>query len=167
MILGEKGQSFIAIYKYMKAIGKTWLFNPERSVIESQFNNSKFLLYITDFGTGLYDTLENSVIEALLCGCMPVLHSKWCTAKYKGYPAQVGSLEASKSIVLNEDVYNACKRFMEDLNEPYTSCGTPEQYRADIEKLMNRSRNPKRQDGIREVIKMIRYGKHLRRIDWT
>lgn len=165
-VMSERGTSFMPVYQMLSEYFEDITRDPDREEIEIVFNNSKFLLYMTDFGSGVYETLENSVMEAIMCGCMPVLNSKWCQHRYKGYPAQVGSIDEARALKLDEGMYNACVKFWENLNEPHSSCFTEQELRDEIARVVALGPNPRRSENIDMVIDMIKSGKHLGKISW-
>jgi len=160
VVLSMRGISGKKIYQVCKEWIIDTMVDPPRDTINKVFNESRFLIYPSDFGPVKYRTLENSVLEALTCMCAPILNSVWCMGRFKDYPAQVSTVQDCADLVLNEDLWSRCLQFMENLDAINHDCRTGKEL-FDILNAREYAVDPERGRRCQRVAEFFSAGQHL------
>lgn len=163
MCLRTRGASFLPLYDLFKRKDIAIMRDVSREQVERTLNNAQFLVYPTDFGDGEFVALEYSPLEAVHCGCMPILNSKWCQHLYKGYPGQVESIDHARELILDKSLYKACQEFMSCV-EPMNSERSIDENMTIYESMVHMPRNTRDIDA---VVEYIDSGFHNIHVDWS
>jgi len=168
IVIGHPGRppEGMGIYRVMRTYEIPCLNNPSRAIIGEIFNTARFLAYPTHQGVYKCATLEQSVLEAIYCGCAPILNSAWCTGRYRGYPAQVNCEGSCWGLDLTEDLYHACLDFMDGVNALSYNCRTFDEMRADITSGEYHV-DPERPRRCHDVIDFLRRGGQLQKRNYN
>lgn len=151
------------LYKAMRLYDIPYYNNLPRTAISAILNDARFLAYPTHNGMYPCATLEQTALEAIYCGCAPILNRAWCTDRYRGYPAQVDSEEDCWDLELTERLYHQCIEFMADpaVDALRYNCRTLAEIRADLASRKY-AIDPERPRRCKELVEYIQAGLHRR-----
>jgi len=172
MKLAQRSLAGAKMYEYSDLFGLPLEKDTTRGRVEELLGRSKFLLSPTNWGVGEYDGLENAVLEAIVCGCAPILHPHWCTGVYEDYPLQLRSIQEAKEFeVPDEAAYRDALDFMADVPEPMHSTRPPGVLREKLDQAVDdvyfdRGARQQRCDDYVAWVKTGEYKRRRRAGDW-